>query len=262
MHQYEQVQFLPAHFILKLALAGNIVPAIATTNAVIAGLLVMEAYKVLQNRLSDCKMVHCIRTPSVFKRKQCLLYPVSLSKPNEGCYVCSSNFITIKCNTHVTSLEFFVTEILQKQLALQEPLISTDDGRLLFDMGDDLDQGMSSTSKVMLKEFGLDQNGHLVVEDYFQDLKWIIALIHDETLETKDFEIQGKTGAVIRKPPAREESQQQPQEATKQEAVVDDQDDVVLIAPARDKKRVREEQGTEPAAKRQKEQQETIELVD
>jgi ubiquitin-like 1-activating enzyme E1 B len=39
------------------AMAGNIIPAIATTNAIIAGLVVMEALKVLEGRSKDCKTV-------------------------------------------------------------------------------------------------------------------------------------------------------------------------------------------------------------
>lgn len=39
------------------AMAGNIIPAIATTNAVIAGLIVMEALKVLARDFSKCKTV-------------------------------------------------------------------------------------------------------------------------------------------------------------------------------------------------------------
>ena len=42
---------------LHTAMAGNIIPAIATTNAVIAGLIVMEALKVLAGELDKCKTV-------------------------------------------------------------------------------------------------------------------------------------------------------------------------------------------------------------
>ena len=38
-------------------MAGNIVPAIATTNAVIAGLIVMEGLKVLAGDFNRCKTV-------------------------------------------------------------------------------------------------------------------------------------------------------------------------------------------------------------
>jgi len=38
-------------------MAGNIIPAIATTNAVIAGLIVMEGLKVLSGELESCRTV-------------------------------------------------------------------------------------------------------------------------------------------------------------------------------------------------------------
>jgi len=38
-------------------MAGNIIPAIATTNAIVAGLMVMLAFKILNNRIADCKTV-------------------------------------------------------------------------------------------------------------------------------------------------------------------------------------------------------------
>jgi ubiquitin-like 1-activating enzyme E1 B len=40
-----------------IAKAGNIIPAIATTNAIIAGLIVMEAYKVIANQMDQCRNV-------------------------------------------------------------------------------------------------------------------------------------------------------------------------------------------------------------
>jgi ThiF family len=44
------------------AMAGNIIPAIATTNAIIAGLIVMECLKILDGQISKCSSVsiHCL----------------------------------------------------------------------------------------------------------------------------------------------------------------------------------------------------------
>lgn len=38
-------------------MAGNIIPAIATTNAIIAGMMVMLAFKILNKALMECKTV-------------------------------------------------------------------------------------------------------------------------------------------------------------------------------------------------------------
>lgn len=43
-----------------VAMAGNIIPAIATTNAIVAGMMVMLAFKVLNKRIADCKTVRVL----------------------------------------------------------------------------------------------------------------------------------------------------------------------------------------------------------
>lgn len=38
-------------------MAGNIIPAIATTNAIIAGLIVLEGLKILSGKIDQCRTV-------------------------------------------------------------------------------------------------------------------------------------------------------------------------------------------------------------
>lgn len=47
---------IPLHSLFEAkGIAGNIVHAVATTNAIIAGLIVIEAIKVLQNDAKNCR---------------------------------------------------------------------------------------------------------------------------------------------------------------------------------------------------------------
>ena len=45
-------------------MAGNIIPAIATTNAIVAGIVVMEALKILMGEWDKCSGVGLFRSMS------------------------------------------------------------------------------------------------------------------------------------------------------------------------------------------------------
>jgi ubiquitin-like 1-activating enzyme E1 B len=52
-------------------MAGNIIPAIATTNAIVAGMMVMLAFKILNKRIADCKTVrvYFVRIKSITRSR-------------------------------------------------------------------------------------------------------------------------------------------------------------------------------------------------
>lgn len=67
-----------------LAMAGNIIPAIATTNAIIAGVVVMQSFAMLRGSAKSIKRTYLT---TVSRRPQ-LLVQEAPSEPNPACGVC------------------------------------------------------------------------------------------------------------------------------------------------------------------------------
>lgn len=206
------------------AIAGNIVPAIATTNAVIAGFLVTEGIKVLRsmfnesqkllqnndkggqdeisskNHVADCVEIELRRTTAKKNRKDCLILSVPQRPPNSQCYVCSSNYLSVECNTHRTTLAYFVSEILQKRLALMEPTITVGFD-IVYECGSGLEQDELEAAQAKLPKaisaLKLTDQTSVSVEDFLQDVDWTITIIHNEQLELEEFKIVGKTEAAV-----------------------------------------------------------------
>lgn len=61
-------------FVCYEAMAGNIIPAIATTNAIIAGLIVLEGLKILNSDFDQCRTVKCCRLQSVLTKLSLMQY--------------------------------------------------------------------------------------------------------------------------------------------------------------------------------------------
>ena len=75
-------------------MAGNIIPAIATTNAITAGVCVLQAFKVLREDLDSARMVFLSRSADrVFSTEK-------LSAPNPKCEVCgvARGILSVDCD--------------------------------------------------------------------------------------------------------------------------------------------------------------------
>ena len=70
-------------------------------------------------------MTFCGPVAKSFRRKPTILYPSEAVGPNPKCYICNSsmNQLEIKLDTNITTLGYFVKEILQNQLSLAEPCV-------------------------------------------------------------------------------------------------------------------------------------------
>lgn len=87
-------------------MAGNIIPAIATTNAIIAGLIVLQALHLLRKSYNSLKNVHVQFRPNL------PLSTISLSAPNPKCGVCRDNYSQVFCDPSRVTLGQLVEGVL------------------------------------------------------------------------------------------------------------------------------------------------------
>ena len=108
-------------------MAGNIIPAIATTNAITAGLCVLEAFKILRNALKEAKMVFLSMST------ERALNAEVLRKPNESCQVCGAAQVELAVDTNRAMLKDIVESCLQNTLGYGQSLTVMQSNSLIFD---------------------------------------------------------------------------------------------------------------------------------
>eukprot|EP00043_Microstomoeca_roanoka_P008867 m.85133 g.85133 ORF g.85133 m.85133 type:complete len:600 (-) comp14413_c0_seq6:138-1937(-) len=176
------------------SMAGNIIPAIATTNAVVAGLIVNEAFKILRNNLDQCRAVYLSR--SVMGGNK-LVNPLAIPRPNPKCYVCSERpTVTIKLDVTVVTVETLAESILKKDLSLVTPEVVLATGQEVIGIPDDEDDLAVMLRKVYprpLSSFGIvDGTSCTVTDDLQKDFKLTLVFRHSpQTDPDVPYEILG-----------------------------------------------------------------------
>ncbi|KAG6026254.1 hypothetical protein E4U19_002721 [Claviceps sp. Clav32 group G5] len=220
-------------------MAGNIIPAIATTNAIVAGLCVLEAFKVLKGEYGQVKEVFL--TPFGAAR---LLASDTSRLPNPDCPVCGVVNVSVTVDLSRATLNDVVEDIVKEYLGFgdREFVLSNAVGIMYdYDETENLPKKLSS--------LGIKGGSFLTVVDEDDEEPFVNVVIN---IEESTMDEQGKPVQ-----PSTEESPKIPKKPRRTAASNDETDDVQQSEPTQPRhnkgslKRAHSEEDT-PLAKKAK----------
>jgi ubiquitin-like 1-activating enzyme E1 B len=186
-------------------IAGNIIPAIATTNAIVAGVQVIQALNFITadgpvsssggndstsgvpatgtlalahlDTKRFCPHTYCFRLPT---RRGVFLQPSAPELPQNSCYICGTDSLTLQIDTDVTTLGDLVDKVVKGKLSVNEPSVMMGTS-FLYEEGEDADEDLASNLKLTLKNCpagGVIDGCELVVHDFTQRIEVRILVKH------------------------------------------------------------------------------------
>lgn len=160
-------------------MAGNIIPAVATTNAIVAGITVLQARKILAalpRSSSDHTLTSIKHLTNVFistdRKTGAIIQSIPLEEPSGTCIQCSDleQPVRVRMNLSLFTLHSLYEQLIRKHLKMTKPdvIIADGSGRILISADDDdEDEQMMSKS---LDQFKLINGTILVCEEDFDDV--------------------------------------------------------------------------------------------
>ncbi|KAK4700965.1 ubiquitin-like 1-activating enzyme E1 B, partial [Phenoliferia sp. Uapishka_3] len=171
--------------------AGNIIPAIATTNAVIAGVLLHQSLHILRQSWSSARTVWFARDPKK------AFSPGRLSLPNSQCSVCRVVYLPIMVASGFTLGEF-VEKVVVGEMGWEGHVSVLESARLMWETED-----FEDNKEKTLAELGLTLGSFINVlddDDPHYPVSFSITGAHRNSILPIDSTESYKLGATIPSP--------------------------------------------------------------
>jgi ubiquitin-like 1-activating enzyme E1 B len=166
------------------SMAGNIIPAVATTNAIVAGITVLQARKILSllPRSSTSHPLTSIKQlTNVFistdRKTGAIIQPIPLEEPNPQCYQCNNleEPVRVKLNMSLFTLHSLYEYLIRHHLKMYKPDVYIDDGsnRVLISADDEDDDDNHQKMSKTLDQFKLFNGTILLCDEEFDKINEI-----------------------------------------------------------------------------------------
>ncbi|WIA22762.1 hypothetical protein OEZ85_001163 [Tetradesmus obliquus] len=198
-------------------MAGNIIHAIATTNAIVGGLIVVEALKLLAGMPEKCTTSFLRIEPSLVGSRRsgrvaCLVHGEAPGAPNPSCMVCSKAAMHLTANTETMTLQQLVDKVLKQRLAVNQPYLCTAGG-VSYEEGEGLEDDEIADNQARLPKAlaalpggGIVHGTVVYVQDQGQALSFEMHVSHQAEFDPEQhpdgFILSGKAPEAQQQEPA------------------------------------------------------------
>uniref|UniRef100_A0A0N5C4G3 SUMO-activating enzyme subunit n=2 Tax=Strongyloides papillosus TaxID=174720 RepID=A0A0N5C4G3_STREA len=166
------------------SMAGKIITAIASTNAIIAACAMNEGVKILRGLTKDLRISYLVEEPY---HKGDLITSCEPFGPSEECRACSEvKRRHYRVNLNLMTVNGLKNEVLIKDMSLTSPSACCNKtGKIIICDEDSIPEEIMRKT---LADIGVTSGSFLDIDDFFQQFNLVLCLHHSDELGELEFE--------------------------------------------------------------------------